>query len=583
MSRSVTGMSVCSGVAVGPALVYLQQLPKQTLGSLASRAHIPQQQQRFLDAIAHLIAIYEKRLSQLPLDSVKLQTQAQLLEATLLWLDDEDMQQCVLDTIEQYQLTAVAAIDHVYSTHAAEIAAIADPYLASRSHDIRALGQRLCLYLSGQTTDITDIESPVILCCQDLSPGDFMLLDLTNIMGLVLRQCGLTSHTVILARSAGIPCLINCDFIAEGLSSGQNIMIDSQHQQLIIEPEDWRQQDNIAWRAAQLANQARYEHERLIPCQTLDGHAIKLRANVGNQQDIDNSRELQSEGIGLLRTELMFINALSLTDETVQFDAYYQAVMSLQGAMLTIRTLDVGADKPLKAISLGHEDNPALGMRGIRYTLRHQEVLMPQLRALLRAAHFGPISVMFPMLSQFEELDDLLDCLELAKAQLTALKHPFGELRLGLVIETPAAAMMLPALLPKLAFISIGTNDLNQYLHGADRGHPQLSAQFPILNPALLALMNTILQQAQHAGVDCGICGELASAPQATALLMGMGFSEFSVSLDCFGAIKSNILSLRLEDCRDLASSALSLPSLNALTACLNNFNHQAGLSNLSQ
>ncbi|MBV7317036.1 phosphoenolpyruvate--protein phosphotransferase [Shewanella sp. NIFS-20-20] len=578
MSQTVPGINVCSGVVFGPAFIYCPEPLQPSESQLPNRAAIAEQQALFHEAIAYLYQKYSACLSNLNTQDASQAPQAQLLDAILLWLEDDEMQQAVEDAISRYQFTAIAAVTHVFNAYAEDIAALDDSYLASRSHELTGLSHRLCLYLRGQTLEISDIVEPVILCCQELTPAEFILLDLTKISGLVMSHCGLTSHTVILARSAGLPTLINCDYLAAGVTNGQAIMLDTPKHCLVIAPEPWRQEYSLAWQQQQQANHTLFSQQRTLPCQTLDGSAITLLTNVGNQADITQGRELGSQGVGLLRTELMFINAPTLEDEERQFHAYCQAIAQLQGDILTVRTLDVGADKPLKAIDLPAEANPALGMRGIRYTLRHQQVLMPQLRALLRAAHLGPIRLMFPMLSQVEELDALVDCINACQQQLTQRQQVFGDVSIGVVIETPAAAMLLHALLPRLSFISIGTNDLNQYLQGADRGHPQLSSQFPALNPALLSLMATIRLQASQAEVNCGICGEIASDPRATALLLGMGFTELSVNIDSLGQIKSNILGLRLDECRTLATQALSLPRMSTLNQCLDNFNQHAGL-----
>ena len=565
MGQIAHGIGVSAGIAFGQALIMPPALDfdaNQRLGS----SQLGAQQQIFAEARKQVSASFEPLLARFADDS----PQAQLLDAELMLLKDEEFIGAVNQAITTLHLPAHVAVYRVTQQHADELQAMEDDYLAARGNDILSLGQRLIRQILGkQLPDLHALTSDTILIAEDMTPAEFTALPLTHIVGLVLTLGGLTSHTAILARAAGIPTLLNCNLDGQELTNGSGLILNANAQTLHINPSAQTVERLKTAQAKLQARQARLNSIRHLPCQTLDGLAVPLLANVGCEADIDLLLSSGGEGVGLLRTELMLLNAATLPDEDTQYKVYLDCLRQLDGSPFTIRTLDIGADKALTALKLPPEANPALGNRGIRYSLSHPDLFRRQLRALLRVANHGLVRLMFPMINQPEELDAVLQELELCRRQLLEREQAYGEPALGIVVETPAAALNLDSMLPKLDFISIGTNDLTQYTMAADRTVPQLTRAFPTLSPPLLKLIKLCIDAAHGHGLRVSMCGELAGNPTATALLLGMGLDEFSLSPSGLLEVKEQILTTRITNARKLAQKALKCQRLDELHSCL--------------
>jgi len=525
---SINGVLVSAGIAFGKALTITTQLPSLDF-KLLSVEQIGQQQQQLTHAIKQLIAHLQHCQHHLCPDGDNFQ----LIDSDIMLLEDEELRQQLQQHIHQFRVCAAVAVDRIFKQHAAEMSALDDPYLANRGGDIICLAQRLTSALHGHLQwDLSTLTEDTILLAHDLTPAEFAILPLTHITGLILESGGLTSHTAILARAAGIPALFNYQFsqINDIIEDGTQLILDGISGKLHIAPSaeiftqlEQKQQQELQRRQALMI----YKDK---PSKTRDGHSVTLLANVGNLNEISHVTDVGAQGIGLLRTEFLLMNAKALPDEQQQYKLYCDALHSLQGEVLSIRTFDIGADKEIPCLSQSKEDNPALGIRGIRYSLAHPETFITQVKATLRAAKHGQMRLMFPMVSQVEELDAAFILIERAKAQLIEQEKDFGTLSYGIVVETPAAVLNLTSMLPRLDFVSIGTNDLTQYTLAADRTNPHLAKQYPALSPAVIHLIALTISQCKHANVSVSLCGELGSDPQVLPLLVGLGLDELSIN-----------------------------------------------------
>ncbi|MFV0595283.1 phosphoenolpyruvate--protein phosphotransferase [Shewanella sp.] len=565
---SITGIIVSSGIAFGQAL-HLIHAEHHLDYRPIPLSRLPQQQSKFVKALQAL----QQQLSH---SQTKLDPQSenyQLIEADLLLLEDEELIAQVKEAIRTLQLSASVAVERVFAHQANELESLDDPYLANRAQDVRCLGQRLVSAINGRLDQgLSQLTEPTILLAQDLTPAEFALLPKEQISGIVLKTGGLTSHTAILARAAGIPAILSCQFDAEFIPNGTPLVLDALSGELFVNPAPEQQARLTVTLHHEQARRAALQAYRDVPAKTQDDHHVGLMANVGNLNDIAHVDDVGADGIGLFRTEFMLMHTSTLPDEKAQYNLYCEALHALGGKTFTIRTLDIGADKELPCLCQEVEDNPALGLRGVRYTLAHPELFKTQLRAILRAANHGPIRLMFPMVNQVEELDQIFALIAECQDALEEEEKGFGELSYGIVVETPAAVMNLASMLPRLDFVSIGTNDLTQYAMAADRTNPQLTRDYPSLSPAILRLIKMTIDQAKAAGVKVSLCGELASSPLMVPLLIGMGLDELSVNLNSLLEVKAAVCQGQLAKFSALAHTAILQNRISELQQSITNY-----------
>ncbi|QQX82273.1 phosphoenolpyruvate--protein phosphotransferase [Shewanella sp. KX20019] len=562
---SIKGIVVSSGVAFGQAL-HLNLHHEKIDYRRVSPAQIPNEQRKLEQAFNKQKCHLEEGLAKLEVGT----EHYDLIEADILFLDDESLLELVANEISQLQINAAVAIERIFSDQAAELEQLEDPYLANRAQDVMCLGSRLIARLSGaQHLDLSRLTEATVILAHDLTPAEFAMLPLQHISGLVLNTGGLTSHTAILARSAGIPALLSCRFERSQINDGDAVVLNAIDGELHLKPTA----ETVA-RLTHLRQQDEAHKQQLLllkdlPTTTLDGHSVGLLANVGSLNEISHLTDVGAEGIGLFRTEFMLMNTNTIPNEKIQYHFYCDALHLMDGKTFTIRTLDVGADKELPCLNPACEDNPALGIRGIRYTFAHPEILTTQLKAILRASNHGPIRLMFPMINQVEELDTLFELIEQCKIRLNEEEKGYGELSIGIVVETPAAVINLESMLPMLDFISIGTNDLTQYTMAADRTNPQLTRDYPSLSPAILTLIQMCIDSAKRYNVKVSLCGELASDPIVAPLLVGMGIDELSVNLASLLEVKSAIRVISNTACLEMAKHARKIKRIEELNLYL--------------
>lgn len=562
---SLSGIVGSPGIAFGHAL-HLHLHPEKREYHLLPSNEIKQEKQTLIKVINHKKQQLTQHLQRLPAASHNYQ----LIEADFLLLDDDELIQKLCDEIERFQLCAAVAIDRIFSYQAAEINALDNHYLASRSHDILSLASRLIDQINGaHNVELSKINVPTILLASDITPAEFSMLPLKYITAIVLKTGGITSHTAILARNAGIPALFDCPFNQENISNHQPLALDALSGKLYIEPAPLilaRLSELKATRLKQKQQLLKFKHRQT---QTIDGHQIPLLVNIGSVNETTHLNDMGVEGIGLFRTEFMLMNTKSAPSENKQYRLYSDIIHLLNGKIFTIRTLDIGAEKVLPFLNSLPEENPALGLRGIRYTLHYSSLFITQIQAVLRAAQYGPVRLMFPMINQIEELDAIFDIIHQCQSQLTKDNVKFGQLSYGIVVETPAAVMNLASMLPQLDFVSIGTNDLTQYAMAADRGNPLFTKMYPSLSPAILSLIGLVISTAKNHGTQVSLCGELASDPHVAPLLIGMGINELSVNLPTILEVKSTLSNISHAQCHALAQKALSMNTIKALHECV--------------
>jgi phosphoenolpyruvate-protein phosphotransferase len=432
-----------------------------------------------------------------------------------------------------------------------------DPLLAGRATDLRDVGTRVLRRLAGVVEEASDLSpEPVILLAEDLTPSDAASLDPAHVLGFCTAGGGPTSHAAIIARSLGIPAVVGVGPAAMHQPEGATAVLDGDNGVLYVAPSE---ADVHAAREAQssLANLRDAEHRtRYEPAITTDGVRIEVVANTGLAKEAAHAVEAGGEGVGLMRSELLFLERDTPPSEDEQYEAYRQAVDALHGLPLIVRTLDIGGDKPVPYLDMPAEENPFLGVRGIRLCLAHPELFRTQLRAIFRAAAHGPVKIMYPMIATVADLRDAQAITEEVRQELGAAR-----LETGIMIEVPSAVIMAPELAARADFFSIGTNDLTQYVLAMDRGNPQLARQADGLHPAVLRMIDQTVRAAAGTNTSVGVCGGVAGDPLGAVILIGLGVTELSVSIPSIAAIKARIRGISLKDAQSLARRALACDS----------------------
>ena len=490
---------------------------------------------------------------------------APILSVHVEMLQDEDLYQAALEAINE-GASAEAGWWKAIDTAAKGQEALADRLLAERAADLRDVGRRVLANLCGVEMPKPP-EHPYVLVADDLGPSDVARLDTTRVRALVTARGGATSHSAILARALGLPAVVGAGDAVLKLVDGAELVVDGERGSLVPNPGDERRAQ-VARRLEQLAAlQAEAHDNRHQPAITRDGHRVEVCANLGNTAHAPDAVARGAEGIGLLRTEFVFMAHPEAPDLATQIAEYRHAFDALNGLPLVARTLDVGGDKPLDYWPLPQEDNPFLGMRGIRLSLTRPEILETQVRALLTAAGDRPLRIMFPMVKDLEEFRAAKQIVQRVQTEVTS-----ADVQIGVMIEVPSCALLASTLAPEVDFFSVGTNDLTQYTLAIDRGHGQLSADSDALHPAVLRLIQMTVQAAHAHGRWVGVCGELASDPQAIPVLVGLEVDELSVTSRRVPLVKACIRDFTLDAARERAKLALSKASAVEVRDALESF-----------
>ncbi len=453
---------------------------------------------------------------------------------------------------------AAFAWQRAYATHAERLAKLKNAVLAGRAADLRDVGRRVLAILTDQPLEEPEIPADSILIAEDLSPSDTAKLDPKRVLGFATVGGGATSHVAILARSLDIPAVAGIEPRALELADGGQVILDGGKGQLRIDP-DPTEVDRILTLKHRLAEKRQADLAAAhAPATTTDGHRVEVVANIGGLEDARRCVPLGGEGVGLLRSEFLYLERQTAPSEDEQVQIYADIADALDGRPMIIRTLDVGGDKPLPYLPMPREENPFLGIRGVRIGLERPELLRTQVRAILRAGHGRRLKMMFPMIATLDEIRSVKGLVDEERARLEAAAQAVDAVELGIMVEVPSAAVMARQFAREVDFFSIGTNDLTQYALAMDRGHPKLGAKADGMNPAVLRLIQQTVDGAHAEGKWVGVCGGMASDPQAVAILVGIGVDELSVSVPAIPAVKAEVRGRTLADCRALAEQALA-------------------------
>ncbi len=538
--EQIFGKGVSKGVAAGPISFYRRpsgEIPRRSVTDTAAELA------RFHDACEtakeQLGALHDKALAEAGEDA------AMLFEAHQMMLDDLDFVESIEGLIENDRLNAEAAVSDTGAQFAEMFAAMDDSYMQARAADIRDISTRVVGILTGEGESGIVSDVPCIVAADDLAPSETVQLDKSLILGFITAGGSANSHTAILARTMGIPAIIGAGDALQAEMEGKYAIIDGQTGETVIEPDDAERERLLKKQAKEKALKELLDQLKGKPNETRDGRNVMVYCNIGSPADIDAVLQNDGGGIGLFRSEFLYLQGSDYPTEDEQFEAYKTVAERMGGRRVIIRTLDIGADKQADYFHLDKEENPAMGLRAIRICLTRPEVFRTQLRALYRASAYGKIAIMFPMITSVWEVQEIKRICRNIRAELTEEGVPMADkVELGIMIETPATVMMSAELAREVDFFSVGTNDLTQYTLAVDRQGVGLDRFFDAHHPAVLRMIRMAAENAHRAGIWIGICGELGADAELTETFLSMGIDELSVSPSAVLPLRSAIRSI---------------------------------------
>lgn len=573
----IQGISGSRGVAVGNVYKYIQEeiiIPDYTVADGDVEAEIGKFAAAMAATLKQLDIIRQKALVDMGPE------EAAIFEAHMQIAQDPSLSDGIKSLVESTKTNVVAATAQTIDTFAGIFLGMDDPYMRERGADIKDIGDRLMRNMLGMNPrGLSHISGQVILVDHDLAPSDTASLDKNVVKGIVTAAGGPTSHAAIMARTLEIPAVMGvCDI--ESFVDGARAVVLGTDGVALMNPSDAEWADYSAQAEAFQDELKRLKDSANLEAVTVDGHHVDLFGNIGKSKDADNAINMGASGIGLYRTEFLYMENDELPAEDVQFEEYKQVAESLHGNPVIIRTMDIGGDKELKCLDLPEEMNPFLGYRAIRISLNRPDIFKVQLRALLRASAFGDIHIMYPMIASVEEVKCANVMLEECKAELRKEGVAFNEdIKVGIMIEVPAAAVIAPILAKYVDFFSIGTNDLCQYTLAVDRMNEAIGNLYQPLHPGVLRLIKGVIDASHEQGKFTGMCGELAGDPVATMILLGLGLDEFSMTASSIPLIKNILRSVSKAECEAVATHALTLDTAEEITAYAKSVLAEKGLA----
>ena len=544
---SMQGKGVSTGVAMGP--LYYYQRAKSTIRRFQvedSAAEWERFKAAQAKAIEQLGELYDKALEEAGEEA------AFLFETHQMMAEDDDYVEAIEGLIKEEKLNAEAAVTDTAAQFADMFAQMDDTYMQARAADVKDVSGRIIGILTGVVQGGIDSPVPVVLAADDLAPSETVQLDKSKILAFVTEGGSGSSHTAILARTMGIPAIVGMGEQLKPEFEGREVIVDGSTGAVIVDADEATKGVMMAKREEQLKRQKLLEQLKGQPNVTKDGHSIKVFCNIGNPEDVPMVLANDGGGIGLFRSEFLYLNCSDYPSEDFQFEAYKKVLSDMGGKEVVIRTLDIGADKQIDYFQMPKEENPALGNRALRICLNRPEIFKTQLRALYRASAFGKLGIMFPMVTSVWEVKEAKKMCEQVKKELTAEGKPFADdVQIGIMIETPAAAVMSDRLAKLVDFFSCGTNDLTQYTLACDRQNNDLGRFFNPHHPAVLRLLKMVCDNAHKNGVWVGICGELGADLELTETFLSIGIDELSVSPRSVLPLRQKIRETTVAECRD--------------------------------
>ena len=573
----IKGISGSRGIAVGNVYKYIQEeivIPDY----IVPEGGVDQEIAKFAGAMAatlkQLDNIRKKTLDEMGPE------EAAIFEAHMQIAQDPSLSDGIKALVESGAMNVVAATEQTMNTFADIFLGMEDPYMRERGADIKDIGDRLLRNMLGMNPrGLSHVTGDVILVAHDLAPSDTASLDKSIVKGIVTAAGGPTSHAAIMARTLEIPAVMGLGDI-EAFTNSERAVVLGTDGDVILEPTD-EEFASYTQKAADFQKELQLLKESAnLPAVTTDGHHVELFGNIGKAKDSKNALTMGAAGIGLYRTEFLYMENDTLPTEDVQFGEYKKVAEQMKGQPVIIRTMDIGGDKELKCLDLPHEMNPFLGYRAIRISLNRPDIFKVQLRALLRASAFGDIHIMYPMIASVEEVKKANAILDECKQELRNESKDFNEnIKVGIMIEVPAAAVISPILVKYVDFFSIGTNDLCQYTLAVDRMNENIGYLYQPLHPAVLRLIKTVIDASHAQGKFTGMCGEMGGDPMATMILIGLGLDEFSMTASSIPLIKNIVRSVSKAECEGIAAKALEMDTAEEITAYAKSLLAEKGLN----
>ena len=557
MSQIIKGIAASDGIGIAKAYTLAEpdlSFEKKEIDNPA--AEYERVEKAFSASIADLATIKQNAKSRLSDEELE------VFDAHIAILSDPEMKSQIKDEIESQHVSAEEAMTNVTTNFANVLAAMTDnKYMQERAADVKDVAKRALSHLLGkQLPDIAAISEPVVIIAKDITPSDTSQMDAKFVKGLATDLGGRTSHAAIMARTLRIPAVVGSENVTSSVKSGDMVIVDGLHGNIIIDPSQ-AEIDEYQKKATAFEKE-RAEWAKLVdaPSVSKDGKHFEIAANIGTPDDVADAVKQGADGVGLFRSEFLYMSSDHLPTEDEQFEAYKKAVVGMKGKPVVVRTLDIGGDKPLDYLPLPEEMNPFLGYRAIRICLHRPDIFKTQLRALIRASEFGPVEIMFPMIATLAELRQAKAIYQECKDELQKDHPGLGDnVKIGMMIEVPLAALYADQLAREVDFFSIGTNDLIQYCFAADRGNDAVSYLYQPLNPAFLRLIKHVIDAAHANNTKAAMCGEMAGDQLAMPLLLGMGLDEYSMSASSILRTRSMMKDLDTKECAKWANDAINL------------------------
>lgn len=543
MPEKMQGMGAIQGVGIG----YIMKAGQALDGYLAAYqpGTVEEELEKLNNAVAEVADILEKSVEQMR--AVGHDEQANIMEAHLFLAQDPMLTDGMTDKVQEMG-NAPAAILASAAESAKIFQSMDDEYLRERAADVLDVSKRIAGKILGiKEPEVGD--NMVILCGYEVEPSVIASVPDDKIAGVIMGQGSTTCHAVIIAKSRAIPTVVGMEHRLDSIPEGAFVIIDGHSGDIFVDPDEETIKEYEAKLAKQRADEERYAALKDLPAVTKDGVEVQLAANIGSPNDAENAAKYGNKGVGLFRSEFVFMGREDIPSEEMQFESYKKAVEACNGELCVIRTMDIGGDKPLPYLNIPHEDNPFLGYRAIRISLNRRDLFMPQLKAILRAGVYGRAAIMAPMIVSVDEILRLRSFVREAMQELEDEGKEYSKtVQLGIMVETPAAAVMTPIFAKYVDFFSIGTNDLVQYTLSVDRVNPNVGYLYNHFHPAVLQLIQRTIKSASDRGIWSGMCGEMASDPYAAVILMAMGISELSMSAPSIPRVKEMLRSVTYEE-----------------------------------
>ena len=566
MAEIIRGKGVISGIAIGKIMLAGQNLDGYLVNYVPESKETEQEKaEAALTAVAEILRESIERLQK-----QEMVEQAAIMEAHRMMVQDPMMAQKIEEKLDENP-SAPHAVLKAAEEQAQMFESMEDEYFAARAVDLRDVGKRVAKYILGvKEPEIGD--EKVILCGREIEPSVIAGMPTEKIAGVLLGSGSTTAHAVIIAKARAIPTIVglNKEDRIDKIADGDHVVIDGEAGRIVINPSESEMAEYNEKIKKQQEMAAHYAQLKDLPAVTTDGIKVELMANIGTHMDVDNALTYGAEGVGLFRSEFVFMGRQDIPNEEDQFKAYKEAVEKCGGKLCVIRTMDIGGDKPLPYLNIPTEENPFLGYRAVRISLQRRDLFLPQLKAILRAGMFGKVGIMVPMIINVAEFKKVKEFIEEAKLELTHEGKAFADdVQVGIMVETPAAAVMTPVLAKYVDFFSIGTNDLVQYTLACDRGNASISYLYNHFNPAVLQLIQRTITSARENGIWAGMCGEMASDPNAAVLLMAMGISELSMSAPSIPRVKEKIRNISSIKAKEILADVMKMEDGDEIRAYL--------------